>query len=101
MNKENVLKLADYIESGGAVFDMGDCLHCFIGNAWALFGGNANIGEVFGIDASQRNELCIPEHPFADCWAKDGPAHISRSRAVQQLRHLAETGEIDWEATVP
>ena len=99
MNKTNVLKLADRIESGKYPFEMGFYSCCFMGNVCDLFGGRKWISEVFEITSGQAVELSSPEHTFADWRAEcSSDGYISRSRAVRQLRRLAETEKVDWEA---
>ena len=96
MNKANILKLADYIESEES-FNMKDHKRCFIGQASKCFGED-NIASALNLTTNQFVLLTTPEFPYADYYVKPTErGFISRHRAVRQLRRLAETGEVDWE----
>lgn len=125
MNKERILEIADLIEAGheGMVFDMSTYGHrhpcgtaaCIAGWTVARFGktGRAkNIdprrpladkynvkiwaAKVLGLDADTRFSLFMP-NTYKD---RVRVFDITASHAVRTLRHLAETGEVDWFATM-
>jgi len=114
MNKENILAVADAIEThsvpdlgfnmGGYFFegedaDDGKCgtVACIAGWTCKVLGEPSNeyehgwtAGDHLGLDHEQRTLLFTPRG-----WL--GSPEIFKARhAVRVLRHLAETGEVDW-----
>ena len=125
MNKERILEIADLIEAGHErmVFDMevfGDehpcgTAACIAGWTVARFGENDDAEEIDhrrplgdGDDvfdgALSVLGLSFPEAQrlFAPNERRDGVSmsEITAEHAVRTLRHLAETGEVDWRATM-
>ena len=120
MNAKKILELADVIERqptvssrfAGKGFRMADHRHscgtpsCIMGWASWMFGGDAV--DVVDDDAALRNifsvdmqiDLTYPVYDYATISANPGePGHITASHAAAVLRHLAETGEVDWTVT--
>ena len=123
MNKERILEIADLIETGHErmVFDMevfGDehpcgTAACIAGWAVARFGENDDaeeidhrrpLGDAVFDGAQSVLGLSFPEahQLFAPNERRDGVSmsDVTASHAVRTLRHLAETGEVDWRATM-
>ena len=110
MNKENVLELAEYIElQPREMFDMsswGDdhdgnpcgAPACIAGHCHRMIGGQSmDCCEILG---SASSFLDIPAEMAFDLFEPLFiPGKVTASRAVRQLRHFAETGEVDWDAT--
>lgn len=118
MNKERILALADLIEkqphvdySANFGFNMEDYRHdcgtpsCIAGWATALahglnegntpIEGSAHCTAVafLSINSQDGMELFQPRGIHPDEWGNITPAH-----AAFTLRHLAETGKVDWSA---
>ena len=124
MNKERIMEIADLIETGHErmVFDMGvfgdehpcGTAACIAGWTVARFGENDDTKEIdhrrpvlnFDVfdDALSVLGLSFPEarQLFAPNEERDGVSmtEVTASHAVRTLRHLAETGEVDWRATM-
>ena len=124
LNTEVINKLADRIEKCeqvdppdhewgrvGPAFTMRQISYrcgspaCIIGHNAALHGRNVpplitNLEVVadLGITEDQSEELTAPQHrDYADYWAHPGdPGFITKDHAVAVLRHLADTGEVEW-----
>ena len=136
VNRENVLKVAEAIETGALVergigFNMArygaavddiakdhidNCgtVCCIAGYALALkrpdISGEDIAGEHFnieaeatrylGLDLGDAGELFLPQPPYSRPWNQIDHqrylAQITPAQAVRVLRHLAETGEVDW-----
>lgn len=117
MNKDNVLKVADAIENHSIPdlgFNMGgyilpadaetpdlsghNCgtIGCIAGWAASVAKGSIidddasgdKAGKFLGLSGFQRMELFVPSG-----WLDN---NVTSSKAVAVLRHLAETGEVDW-----
>ena len=120
MNGENLMRLADYIEGQpNELFNMslyggtecktnGDTLS----HAHVLFGGkpehqlewralHPGIWDALDLESGDPRTglLFFPTNNFADIDAKEGRLHISKGRAVRQLRYVAEHDKIDWSMT--
>lgn len=119
VNPVNVNRVADAIENGelvkrGIGFNMaawrepvhGDVIdrtghHC---KTVACIGGTVDILFLTGTDRGRENKLGLSPDQFlrlvapmdAHPWRDITPAH-----AVSVLRHLAETGEVDWSVGAP
>lgn len=116
MNKERILALAELIENqpheeleSEFGFNMEDFTHpcgtpsCIAG--WAVFqaGGlekdyhaNSKVAaEILGLEHRQAEDL------FFAWRSKIGLEEITPFHAAATLRHLAETGDVDWDATAP
>lgn len=112
MNKDNVLTVADGIDNS-AVPDLGfnmnwweiesddnsardmsghNCgtIACIGGWTERLFPG-VEASETLGLTGSQARALFYP----------DGHFDATPDKAVAVLRHLAETGEVDWSIATP
>lgn len=102
MNRENILRVADLIESGRYRFSMSHVCHCIIGHAVKLgleYISNHHLTAFFGDDfatypnhdggATCNNHLYAAAH-----------AHATREQAVICLRNLAATGRVDWRLAV-
>ena len=108
-HKKNLRRLASFIEAQpfDEPFDMRIVKHscgtasCILGYAEALFKTETVDAAVpLGLHSGQDRLLFMPELADAFFLAPKGrPDHISRKRAVAQLRYIAETGEVDWSAT--
>ena len=125
MNKERILEIADLIEAGHErmVFDMTEwggehpcgTAACIAGWTVARFGWNGRAMQidhrrplgggrdvfdgaqcVFGLAYSEAQRLFAPNErrDGADMW------EVTAEHAVRTLRHLAETGNVDWRATM-
>lgn len=113
MNKENILKLADHIERLDPMeYDQSKFVYgcgtpsCIAG--WALwfvrpwegrgdvvaFETGVEIAEKWLGISSSTARILFSAHPYASL--DDAP---SPQEAAVTLRHLAETGEVDWRAT--
>ena len=124
MNKQRLIELAEHIESlPRGEFDMSFYLYeakcgtvaCIAGHATLLYADewkkskfiNGHTESAF-TEAMKALELCsgeafalfAPDTPSASCSATPVARNfVSRERAAKQLRHLAETGEVNWMAT--
>lgn len=110
MNKDRILELADHIEKS-ETYDQRTWFHtcgtpaCIAGHAAMLFAADKllQMGHMKCPDIAQ-NELGLS-------WIKsqrlfdgsplgftedEGFIKVSSAHAVKVLRHLAETGEVDW-----
>jgi hypothetical protein len=128
VNAENALKVADAIEKrtvphlgfnmnymiaaanndfakDGLNVDNCDTVACIAG--WTnVLGGKrwsatySFAGDYLGLRPEQHDQLFYASnHPDADEGDEYGPlTEISPEQAVRTLRHLAETGEVDWTA---
>lgn len=118
MNKERILDLADFLEN--EVSDKHFSMHNWVCGTTACIGGwcearqkGAAPGDYLGsLDFSgpeaaeaylgltdeQEQLLFYPSEDEAWCAQCDPlePDFISRTRAIATLRHLAETGEVNW-----
>lgn len=95
MSKQQLLELADFIESGTHPWSIQDCETCFIGQAEAMTGvyrAIVDIADGIGV-AGAYAKLIMPPG-----WDFDPPFNPTRSQAVATLREFAETGKINWEA---
>lgn len=60
------------------------------------------LGERLGLAGDLAYELFMPMHEFADFAAyHGGKGWIAPEHAARVLRHLADTGEIDWSLGTP
>ena len=120
MNKENILRVANAIEKGelvkrGIGFNMAlwckhrvgwfsdipdmtghDCgtVACIGATAGIIFGledDEPRLLKKLGLRSDQRDKLFLPAIDEVGPWCD-----ITTARAVAVLRHLAETGEVDW-----
>ena len=124
MNRENILAVADAIENqsipdlgfnmGGFIVETGDdwqdksgrscgTVACIAGTAHVLRTGDRTIGhnvrdydctpdaEWLGLTEDEADGLFFAVSASANLY------EITPSQAVSVLRHLAETGEVDWE----
>lgn len=103
MNKKRILALADLIEANEGDFDMSNWTHscgtpaCIGGwAAWEALDRPSVLPSIFphgrasswlDISDEQGDALFIP-----DIWL----SAVTASQAATVLRHLAETGEVDW-----
>lgn len=121
MNKERILELANVIERHsipGLGFNMSvygctgmqdlsghgcGTVGCIAGHAVAHFeldgdpsplpdlvGVSRRAAEILGLDFTTREDLFCPE------GYSEAPEMYPPAKAVAVLRHLAETGEVDW-----
>ena len=119
MNIERIRELADHVEKlkhvpyikragGPGQFNMRGYTFscgtpaCIAGHAVALFGGDPDlsIGEAaanaLGINYEEDfHPLFEPPYPNLFPWSKITPAQAARC-----LRHLADTGDVDWDLAV-
>ncbi|MDB5531558.1 MAG: hypothetical protein JWR51_4661 [Devosia sp.] len=127
MNKENILKVADAIEQH-SIPDLGFNMHnwtyaadsvvtdhsghncrtvaCIAG--WAARVATGHMirdsyseevaAEFFGMDGENDDPAALfsPRNIDSDLWRS-----IDQQQAVLTLRHLAETGEVDWSVGAP
>jgi hypothetical protein len=128
VNAENALKVADAIEKRAVPhlgfnmnyllkeadghfakdgLNVGDCktVACIAGWANVLGGKRERATFTFaenylGLRPEQHDQLFYASnHPDADEGDEYGPlTEITPEQAVRTLRHLAETGEVDWTA---
>ena len=119
MNKERIRHLADVIERQpdaqaklGAGFCMRKFFHecgtpaCIAGWAHALFSDPVDDAlhfrasysdEILGLSRRQGDLLFEPDNEHAYFGAVYGETgYVSAKRAAAVLRHLADTGEVDW-----
>lgn len=122
LRADRILALADRIEEdAGKLWDMRHTGNprcgtpgCMIGHAQAMmieegkiliFDGevraNGTVGAWLGIpNLGVQAHLFTPNFGSACYWAgAEHPSFISHQRAAAQLRRLAATGGVDWEAT--
>ena len=69
------------------------------GRDWAELIGDLthDIAEDLGITKHQAEELCSPQHDYADYFVSpDDLGFITKAHAVAVLRNLRDTGEVDW-----
>jgi hypothetical protein len=92
INKENVLKLAAFIEGGTVPWNMRETDQCFFGQYTAMHGGAMadDVIGFLGVKGPDTSLLVTP--PDFSTRPDDYP----KERAVQMLHRLAETGEVDW-----
>lgn len=110
--QERLLRLADAVEDSGS-FDMTMYRHecgtpaCIAGHAAALAGIDRTEGPAIaraardwlGLDEERGSELFWPENEHANWWGLTRRFQkVTRAHAGAVLRHLAETGRIDWSA---
>jgi len=111
INRASITELANFIESNKYAFDMNQpdanpkcgSAGCIGGHAAVLWPhvsdkvdddayifswDEEKLAEVLGISDDQANELCFPGNYNS----------ITRGMAVQTLRRLALTGEVDWKS---
>lgn len=123
MNKANILALADFMESAPFRFTMSTALNVQAdkpecGSAGCIAGHAARLWPELRIAASLddcyycsmnifRLKLKLKEMPFESLviprFETEG-VHYAHSKidkpwAIRVLRHLAETGEVDWRRT--
>lgn len=122
MNSDRVRELADFIEKSDT-FEMNRYFKdnpevpcCIAGHAVALFNPEAlianNDDEPMIEDAARQALDIVDEpviavnlfHPDGDgvAWWADTPSErefITKSHAVKTLRHLADSGTVDWKKT--
>ena len=107
MNKKNIRLLADHIENlPDELFDMAnpgeiDCgtPGCIMSHFPTLFSSNS-VGRSLSLRKDEVDLLCLPEKSYADWSVRPGSkGHISKARAVAQLRFMANHGRIDWTET--
>ena len=117
MNKENILKLADaigaqedtYVEAKSG-FCMREYFHdncmtpcCIYGWADYLAAKEDNdVYEWMGIDSTwpYLGDLFKPTHTDAHYMDLPGDSgYITAKHAARTLRHLAETGKVNWKIT--
>ena len=122
LNTENINQLADHIEqckevtredhrhSMGPSFTMRNTIYscgapaCMLGHNQALHKRSVRCTPMdtfandLGITVTQAEELTCPaDNNSADYRAPPGYwSYISKARAVAVLRHLADTGKVDW-----
>jgi hypothetical protein len=90
---ERLLRVADRIERS-TTFNMGNWHECICGNIMREMGQEMGAGstyaaaEFIGVDFTNGNKL----------WS--GP-HCTAKQAAKMLRHLAVTGEINWDVIKP
>ncbi len=101
MNKERVLELADFIERNDIEFDMCHSDTCIMGHAnrlWNLGGkfypNESTVRDALDLTANQAVRLFYPDEMNT---VKTIP---QREDAVRILRKFAETGEVEWRASV-
>ena len=115
MNKEKVLALADYVEAS-RTFDMSSYTHdcdtpaCLAGHGARLFwkldlqGLNLEDGVASELDIAggKANKLFRPvTYNFHFSADLNGEGYITKEHAVATLRHLAKTGEVDYDKCAP
>ena len=104
MNKENVLALAQHIENvDEKEFDMGRVQHS-CGTPSCILGYAYHLQLELGLSIESSSTLFYPNSKMLNCSyhyaARKGErGYINKAHAVRCLRHLAETGEVDWDAT--
>ena len=106
------VNMIDHQPHMGLAFSMRYCVYpcgapaCILGHNHAMYSRTERdiIGYSFnllandlGITKDQAFELCAPNNGFATFSALPGwPGWITKRHAVDVLRHLANTGEVDW-----
>ena len=121
MNVERIRELADVIEKQpdanrndeGLGFAMSDFFHtcgspsCIAGWASHLFMSDEQcpdfystddvLADVLDIKISEAIYLSCPENDWANAFALVGePGHVTPAHAAAVLRHLADTGKLNW-----
>ncbi len=98
MNKTNCLALAAFIEQmPDSKFNIANYDTCICGAAERLV-GPSHLGLRYFLDiersetSDQFHALTYPEGYY------ENPPQYSKAQAVKTLRHLAETGEVNWSA---
>ena len=125
MNKANIDKLIDVLETlEDPQFHMHDIgrpilgrerrpcgtAGCIIGWSAAIMAAEgdpvrhdercASVQRWLDLDHLKFEELCDPSSRTAESDAIEGmPTHVSRERALRQLRRLRETETVNWAAT--
>ena len=60
-----------------------------------------DVSRALGITPEQSHELCVPGHGHANYLRhQEEPGWITKAHAVAVLRHLANTGRVEWEIGV-
>jgi hypothetical protein len=94
MNKEKVIRLADFIQRNKKRFDMMYTDRCIMEHGRRLFrlvsADVDDLADALDLTPRQTYELCYPEG-VRNC---NNPP--TRKQAIQALRTLAETGEVRW-----
>lgn len=104
MNKDRVFKLADHIESGYMFSQLNSsvsgcgCVAAHAARLWpdeardALILDRAYLTDLMhtlGLDWATASDIYY--------WRGDNPSSaVSKEQAAAMLRHLANTGEVDW-----
>ena len=111
MNKQKVLALADYVEAS-STFWMEEYFHacgtpaCLAGHGARLFGKldsrtsdlEEDVASELDIAERRANKLFRPvTYNFHFSADLNGEGYITKKHAVATLRHLAETGEVDYD----
>ena len=111
MIKDRVLALANFVEES-KTFDMRTPFHesgspaCLLGHAkalarvrgWDIYSPG---GRLLGLNPQQIDKLYSPDGSFHFHSEPNQGNFITQPHAIACLRHLAETGEVDWEETEP
>jgi hypothetical protein len=98
INKENVLKLAAFIDAGSVPWDIYPVGQCFFGQYTAMTQGGSGdlMFDFLGVprdDYNTRTNMVTPEFYYSK------PELYPKERAVKMLHNLAETGEVDWDVS--
>ena len=104
MNRERVLELADWIEKlPPEDFDMTTWRHgcqspaCIAGHAFALFEPKLFANTIGSEYSRAKSALGLNRRRAADLFTPDGLMdRTTNIQAARVLRHLAETGVVDW-----
>lgn len=101
MNRENILKVADYLENcvKDSEFDMDDCYQCIGGYTNIM----NNIEDPIMKDAADYLDLDIVKHFFNHDYCEEisnrglfFARSSSRQAAIICLRNLVATGRVNW-----
>ena len=108
MNRERVLKLAEWIENlAPDDFDMTAWRHrcgapaCIAGHTYALF--EPESFDLRGRTEYTRAKRLLDLRPIqaAGLFTPTHQRRITNTDAARVLRHLAETGVVDWHGAAP
>lgn len=100
MNKYNILRVAKVLERKDYPFDFISWPFCITGLVWRINHGSINLdskeicdfaAQFFELDCKVITELSVASQlPAGMAMA------INRQVAIKCLKHLANTGEVDW-----
>lgn len=104
--QRRLLRLADYIENNGRVFDMERWNQCIAGHCADMIGVDHTEGTAafffLSLNHDEARQLFTPRREMVPSDVRFyGLGKIDREWAVATIRYFAFTGRIDWHATRP